>query len=336
MRKIVVLTIFAMLLSMVPVANAGGVDVSVTAGTDAEVAANTATTVGLSWQTTAEYATGSTIIITYDDAYQDNSLGNADVSLNSGSATAVVATASNTVTFTLTAPVVSNTTLTVSFDDNFSSPTTAGNYAFFMTAADEDFGGAFQYVEDDNDVTVTAKVATTLEFAIRNAADDADTNSCDLGTLDTSSVSTCQYRLKVTTNASDGYDVSFKVDGDLRKGSDAEAADVDNIDSDDVVSGSAPIGAGTESYGVLLDAGDATVGTVSEADPYQNTNHQPFGYDVAYVAADDFYSSDGPNIPADTADTTNTALVTHAATIDAETAAGNYAQEVKYYVTANF
>ena len=168
---------------------------------------------------------------------------------------------------------------------------------------------------------VTAQVQPTLAFVIRNAADDADTNVCELGVLSMATVNECEYRLKVTTNADSGYTVTIIADGALV---DSVSNDIDAIAEESVVT------AGTEGYGVEFAGGAITGGTVTESGDFSDDDTPlPTG------TAANLYVADGNNNPTAT-DTTNTALVTHRATVDADTPTGNYSQTVTYTVTASF
>lgn len=174
--------------------------------------------------------------------------------------------------------------------------------------------------------------APYLAFALRNSSDTANQNSCDLGNASTSSLSTCSYRLKPETNATNGYTVFVQTSGGLISGSDIIA---------DAASGTGGGGGtnisagtvGTESYGAKLTAGNATGGSLSINSIFNAgaTNSTRFNYG----SSTSFYSSNGPNLPG-TTDTTNTALVTHNLNISGNTVAGDYIQQVTYTVAPNF
>ncbi len=201
----------------------------------------------------------------------------------------------------------------------------------FVSVLGYTYGGGLIYVNDSNDVTVTAEVTPQLEFSIRDENDSNDTNACDLGTLAVNSVSSCAYRLKVKTNASSGYEVRIATDGELRKaGTAGSVSDLDKILP--VTNGTTVITA-SEAYGVAIDAGQTSTGVVPQEQGIYSVDDSPLEY---VSTAELLYTVGAPNVPSNTGDTTNTALVTHKASILAGTSAGNYAQQVKYYVTANF
>lgn len=222
------------------------------------------------------------------------------------------------------------------------SSTTAGNYPIHIVTSQES-GSFLYYVGDENDVQVQADVDPVLTFVIRNAADDADQpnvagaavgpNLCDLGNLSDAGVQECQYRLKVTTNASGGYTVAVATDGSLRKGTDF----IDNIAEDTLVT------AGAEDYGVAFAAGSYDpdgVGTDYTATACTPTadfddDDTPTATGLATGITQNLYSCAGPNNP-DATDLGNTALVTHRAEADSATPAGTYVQLVTYTVTASF
>jgi hypothetical protein len=165
-----------------------------------------------------------------------------------------------------------------------------------------------------------------LSFAIRNTSDTSDTNACNLGVLDTTTVDTCGYRLKPSTNSSSGYTVQIDSDGDLRKSGSGDVAD--DLDIDLIVENNT-VSAGTEGYGIALNGGSATGGNITESGDF-NDDDTPIPFTNT-----DIYTSDGPNAPSAT-DTTNTALVTHRASVDSDTETGNYSHTVTYYVSASF
>lgn len=235
-------------------------------------------------------------------------------------------------------------TLVIAASQLVSHDTTAGNYAIVVTTS-LDNGAFFFYVADENDVQIEADVDTELSFVIRNAADNADQanvngatvgpNLCDLGTLNTATASTCSYRLKVSTNAVNGYYVSVSVDDDLNN-------DTDTQFIDNTATGSAPTNP-NEGYNIILAAGSATIGAVTECPGTATVNclndsinwANATGTIFSNTVASVMYSVSGPNSPSGT-DTTNTALMTHRAIAASGTPSGEYNQLATYTVTAVF
>lgn len=201
------------------------------------------------------------------------------------------------------------------------------------TSSGSETGAALIYGGDENDVNVYASVGVTLTLEIRESDDSTGTNECNLGLLTDNNVSTCDYRVKVTTNASNGYTVKLATDGDLRRGGSGDVDDGDDIDL--IPDESNPITtASDEAYGVALNAGSCTFdgGTATELGDYAvNDTALP----VLPASVDDVYSCAGPNNPSAT-DQTNTALVEHRAIIDANTSGGDYSQTVSYFVIADY
>ena len=212
-----------------------------------------------------------------------------------------------------------------------SSPATAGNYSFRIVTSGNDFGATLQYVGQANVVLVRGLVRPTLSFAIRNSADTANTNLCNMGTLSTASVSSCSYRLKVATNAGSGYTVLVNTSGNFTNGSKTftnAAVGTGGAGGTNIVSGS-------ERYGVNITKGSVT--TVAGTTTLANAYNAGVTNSVSYVntVAATLMTANRPNNPTGT-DTTNTMLVNHRAAISQDTAAGTYNQSVVYTITPSF
>jgi hypothetical protein len=214
--------------------------------------------------------------------------------------------------------------------NGLTTPINANNYAWTISAPEGEGLSTLQYVGSENQLNVIGRVDPTLTLLIRNTADTADQsnifgasgpNLCNLGNLSDVGVQTCSYRLKVTTNSASGYVVNVQTDGNLRKGSDFIDNVVEDINN---------VASGNESYGIELQVGTATEGTVTESGIF-NDNDSPLGNGTNTA----LYSSSGPNNPS-TTDTVNTALVTHRAEAGSSTPAGTYTQLVTYTVSASF
>lgn len=370
MRKLVILTIFAMLFSMVPVVNAAGITLTADSGSGAsaygaDIALSTATDVTFAWTASGStYATNDTVVFEIRDNTSARALiagtpavagGGADTDLDDdASADGSFGYTAGTATYTVTAPLnVTGTGMSLEFQV---PALTAGIYTVVMVDnGQQDVGAVLLYVDDDNDVTIKARVQPELSFAIRTYTDEQnlgddnqDTpsvapsnetdNICDMGSLSEASVASCQYRLKVYTNASSGYTVKIATDGDLSKNGTGDVADIDDID---IVSGTVTGGNDTEQYGIEFTVGSATVGNVSATTnggggpDFASNDVGLSDGDAVLDTNNTMYTCDGQNFPTAT-DTTNTALVKHKATSDAGTAAGGYVQEVTYTVTASF
>lgn len=307
-------------------AYAAGVATSVS---PSELVAATATDVTFSYKSSAEFASGDTITLSFSPAVSavaqcDTATVDADGDLTNDGALGSLTTSGAVYTFT----AATTTASTGGVDLCLKVTAATGNYSLAFTdykyadPTDNDFGAAMLYAGDDNDVLVTAQVQPTLAFVIRTAADDADTNVCELGVLSMATVNECSYRLKVTTNSDSGFMTQVTTDGGLRD-DEVPTNVIDAVAEDSVVT------AGNEEYGVEFAGGAVTGGSVTEEGDFVDDD-TPLP-----TSATDMYSADGNNNPTAT-DTTNTALVTHRASVDADTATGNYYQTVTYTVTASF
>ena len=206
-------------------------------------------------------------------------------------------------------------------------PDTAQSENIFVSILGYTYGGGLIYVNDSNDVTVTATVIPQLEFDILTSDASTDTNACDLGQLTSSATSTCSYRLRVLSNASDGYTVQVKANGPLTSGS----HDINYV-SDDLVDGDNG-GSATEEYGVSIAPGSSSVPTTTLTlqGNFVSGNHNDLG-----TTAENLVIANGPNFPSSSGDTTNTAEITHHAQVSSDTPTGAYTQTATYYVTASF
>lgn len=329
--------VFSLLIStlfVLPIGQieAAAVAVTVSAPSNAEFDALTDTDVTFGYTTSAsEFATSDTITVTISPALNS---ALTDCAAPTDDADGDVTTDGAFGSFTTTGAVYTFTQATTTASTggidlclNFQNDTATGNYSIsIVDSNDNDFGAALIYVGDDNDVTVTATVTPSLAFAIRNSADTADTNVCALGTLTIAAVNTCAYRLKVTTNADNGFTINILSDGDLRKSGSGDVADSEDIDP---VTEDTTVTAGTEDYGIAVTGGSVTGGTMTESGNF-NDDDTPIPTGSTAIL-----SSDGANNPGST-DTTNTSLITHRAAVDGDTGTGNYSQIVTYRVTASF
>jgi hypothetical protein len=298
---------------------------------------STANNITLNYLPSGSYSDQDQINVTYDPLYSGviNS-GNVAVT-KVGDPNFISAVTSN---FTSTGFTITlNTTADLDNLNDFeiiisglTTPVNANNYTWMVSAPEGEGLAALQYIGNENQLNVIGRVDPTLTLAIRNAADTADqanvnsaasgTNLCNLGNLSDAGVQTCSYRLKVTTNAANGYTVNIQTDGDLAKGIDA----INNITEDvsDVM-------AGTEGYGIDLMPGSATGGGTVGGLGIFTDNGSPLGSGTNTA----LYSSTSSNNPLPT-DTVNTALVIHKAEASSATSAGTYTQLVTYTVSAGF
>jgi hypothetical protein len=300
-------------------ASAAGVALTVSPST---VSVSTSTNINLSYTSTVVVGTSNSIKVGIPSGYT----GTPTFTINGNSASSALGTSAGYNNYILTPSVsVSVGTVTIAIS-GLTSPTSQGNYAFLMQTSTGDTGAAFQYAGNGNVVNVRARIPVNLSFVIRTADDTADTNVCDMGELSVTSVGSCEYRLKVGTNAANGYTVSVSTSGNFTNGSTSLA---------NATAGStgSSFTAGTELYGAFIDEGSSTKGTVTLDSAYSTSLDG-----VSYVnnTEAELYSVSRGNNPSSSGDTTNTALVTHKAAIASDTDAGYYTQDVTYTVVASF
>lgn len=109
------------------------------------------------------------------------------------------------------------------------------SYQVVLTTSQGDAGLVLIHVNDDNDVLVTAEVALELAQNIRLADDTADTNICEIGVVDTTTVPNhdttvdtgaanpggeCAYGIAVNTNATGGFTTTIASNGAMTNGTD--------------------------------------------------------------------------------------------------------------------
>jgi hypothetical protein len=333
LSKIALLSLFVSSLVSVAPAGASGVAVTLNPASSSSSPQN----VDIHWTGSGVYVTGTTIVITTNPVFTSITTGTGSFTIDidgNGSANGVLtATSTNSATFTVTTSTVSaSTTLSLLFA--FSA--TAQNYSISVfTSNPADFGSALFYANGGNLVNVTANVPATLAFSIRNAADAANTNSCALGTLTTAATSTCDYRLRVETNASNGFTATIVGNHDLASGSATMTSATDNGNAN----------AGTEGYGISsltgATAGGRNGGTGAFDQPVTESSvvGTTFATDISPVpttSAVTIISYPASFSVSSTPSLTGTSLVTHYANISGGTPAGNYSQTVTYIVTASY
>ncbi len=306
-----------------------------------------------------------TMVITYQSTFDmngsDNLLDFSDIDLAYGAgpteatlaaspaaSTLGVTVAAGSITFTQpsSSPVVIasgsviviqiGTSIADSADKQPTTPTSGGTYSVGISGTGIFAGTGTLYVPitstaDDDQVTVSADIPGTLTFAIRNAAETADTNACTLGTLSTSSVSPCSYRLKIGASTSAGFQVGLWADDQLNQAT-------ITIDIDDIAE-NGTIAAGVEGYGITSTDPPTNAGTSGTATTW--IEQSPFNDDdtpipVGAANMDVIFASNGTQDVdmGGTGDTDGTTLITHEAAISTATQAGSYDQAVTYVVSS--
>lgn len=318
---------------------AGGVTITLTPSSSS----SSPQEVAITWTSSpsAGYTSGSTVTIQSDTAFTSLaqcSTPTTDLDGNGTTDGSVTGTSTTILTYTLTNHTTSTSN---SLCVELTFPSTALNYGISMAANTStggliDFGAALFYANGGNQVTVTMDVNANLSFSIKNEADSALVNTCDLSTLTSAATSTCNYRLRIATNAESGFQAQVVADQELGTGS----ATMTTVTNDG--GGFTP---GTEAYGFGRIVG-ATEGG-------RNTTTLAFTEPVVEDATTNFtFQTDPSPVPTSTAtniisygaqfqtgnapSTTSTTLVEHEAAISNGTAAGNYTQVLTYTVTATF
>ncbi|MDF1496874.1 MAG: hypothetical protein P1P90_02330 [Patescibacteria group bacterium] len=208
----------------------------------------------------------------------------------------------------------------VLYDGNFS-------LAIITSNVGADYGAAEFYVNGGNDVLVDASVQPTLEFAVVSSTDvGVEQHECHMGTLTLTDVGRCDYRLRVSTNAANGFSVSISSNKEF---STAAYATLTNVTNGTYVT------AGTEGYGISVTG--TTIGGNNGSGSYVNpiVETAPFNADDVTVpqASTPFLSYGNSFLGTSTLSTT---LVEHRAAIDAATVVGFYQQTVTYTVSPTF
>lgn len=230
----------------------------------------------------------------------------------------------------------------VSFCMNVTGPGDQGSLAVQLTDDNGGYGVSLYYVGDANDVFVTANVAPSLSFNIRNLEDTADTNECSFGTISPSDAipnydnvddgpSECGYSLAIGTNAASGFQVNAQADAWL-----------DNMDS--LIANIPNLGtfvAGEEAYG-YANITPANTGrnpaTGLYDQPILRVNWWDFTGFASYVPTTNeqmLSYTDGIEYTAGI-DATDVTQMMHGLVVGSGTPAGYYQQEITYIVTANF
>jgi hypothetical protein len=202
----------------------------------------------------------------------------------------------------------------------------AGNYKVVYrwgTGATTDGNDAdLLYVGDANVVVISGTVDPTLSLTLSD-------NTCELGTLSSANIQTCNYSAAIATNASGGYTAYIKDDGNLRDGSN---------DVNDTSGGN--IGEGTEEYGVSTTQNGRTITRINDADTdpadlYNQDDCIIMDGGTIDANASALTASD-QSFAAATAPASETTYLCHAASITSTTPAGTYASLVTITVVGSF
>ena len=321
--SVLLVAMFAMSFASTVSSFAAGQTVTVTPST---TTVSTAVSTTLAMPTSAIIPIGGTIQTSYKTTTYTGT-PTMTVAGATGTTDSVVSGANTIVTFTVTTAPIAIGTINITIA-GLTTTATATNSAWEVYTSAGDYGAAFQYIGQANVVNVRARVPLLLSFVIRNAADTANTNICDMGDLSLTAIGFCEYRLKVATNAKSGYTINVNTSGNFTNGSDVFANALAGATGTNIV-------AGTETYGALITKGAITgaTGTTTLATAYNAGATNFVNYANTTAAA--LITANKPNAPAVT-DLVNTSLVRHEAAINANTPAGLYTQTVTYTVAPSF
>lgn len=291
----------------------------VTVNTDNDVAANEVVT-SIAFTPATALVDGDSFIVTYDADMVDTSFADANVTAVSngdGVFAATVDTTNNLINVAVTtAGTTPAATVTLTLDANLVAPATADIVSFGVIHGG-DTGVSTVYVENENDVVVTANVLPVLTMVIDNA-------TVDLGNLSSSQVedSDSDTSITIATNANGGYILS------------AEATEFTGAATSNVIPFVTRAAQAINTEGFSIDAtvtkdaaGDVTVNGDGDA-----TANGGEGVASTFAVSDttaNLVESDG------TTDG-DVIAVNYAASISAVTEADNYSTTVTYTLTGRF
>lgn len=342
------IALFGMCVALLPV-SAGNIT-TMTAGDaeidDADVGADGFATTTVYWTSVDDYPAGTDILVTvtWSDTTTTGSipqhgsstaLGACATSSAFGSAITYGTPSANQHTITLTSAVTGGTgggvCVRVPVQDGGVTYQANFSLAVITSNASADYGAVEFYVGGGNDILVDATVQPTLEFAIVSSTDplvNEEQHACHMGTLDLVSVGDCSYRLKVSTNALNGFVISFSADEAFNANGYATLTDI---------GANGTITAGTENYGIQVTT-PASIGGNNGSGSYVS----PINVTGDYAGADDnpvplgstsILSFGNSFLGTSTLSTT---LVSHRAAIDAASVVGYYSHTVTYTVAPSF
>ncbi len=246
--------LFAMCVALMPASAAGRVLTRGATDSDGQIdtaGADGYATTTVFWTTGADYAAGTQVRLTVtwsatDVTGSSTNLGACATTTNFGTGASysglTPSAAIVTLAGTVTAGTVGGVCVRVPVSD--AGVLYEGNFSLAVITSNvsADYGAVEYYVNGGNDVLVDASVQPTLEFAVVSSTNVAlEQHECHMGTLNLTSVGTCDYRLRVSTNAKDGFQVTIESDQQLGTGT-ATITDT----------GAATVTAGTEGYGIAL------------------------------------------------------------------------------------
>lgn len=332
------MALLSLAAAMLP-ANAGGVAITASTPSNGEIdsaAADGFATTTIAWTSSATYLTGATLQLILSPVPSSTAVTQCSpVTTSIGGATATFGSASSSgATWTLTGDAATNViSVCVRVPvTNAGSLISARNFseAVVTTGGTVDYGAAMFYINGGNDVDISATVPASLSFMITSPSNiSTEQHTCNLGVLNMATVSTCSYRLKISTNAANGFAGSLKANHNF--------ATLGFVTFTNV--GDLHVTAGQEEYGINL-----ATSSYGARDPSTGLFTKP-AYAWHPIANDypvpttltGFVSSTYPFYVSTTGAVTGaTQLVTHKASISPITTVGVYQQKVTYYVSGHF
>lgn len=281
---------------------------------------STSADVVITWTPVTAETTGTILEITYPTTFTGGaSLTNTDIAITGTNITSKTCTGFVAgyfrCTLTNSAPVTTLITMTIGATNKLTTPSSAGNYSFSVSAniggtgSTYDTGAGLAYIASENQVQVRAVVPPVLALDLYDAGTTTlmtNPNTCNLGVLSVNAVNTCTYDVGVGTNSSTGSTVRVYAGGQLTNG------------TVNMTNASGAITAGTEAYGFYIStAGSKFTASGSYGSPYQ----------AVPTSAADFATSSSTS---DKATLGHHFTVTHGATMSTTTATGSYTQTVYY------
>jgi hypothetical protein len=340
-KKTALLIIFVLILAPLSIKGlASKVDAAAITTVTVTPSSTTASAANVSYVITftpnTAITTGSIIQVNYDTAITGGaSLTNADVAITGTNITSSAESgfAAGYFTSTLTISGSVTTTVTITIGDgaggglNDLTNPAAGNYGWGVTidiggtGSTYDSGAGLGYISNESKVTVTATVLPLIDMELYVQNSDtllSNPNTCALGVLGISAVSSCVYDIGFATNITAGMTVKVVRDAALDSG----ANDINAV-------GDADVTAGSEEYGFSITDSGTGCGTVTSSYASGSVEY------VVPSAVTTFFSTNATCNGTTTGQSTKRAEVTHKAAIDGQTAPGVYDQLVTYTAFTN-
>lgn len=201
-------------------------------------------------------------------------------------------------------------------DQQIYNPEIAGIYKITLSGTSNNTGQISVAILNSDSVYLEGEIEPELTLILRNSTDTGVFSSCSFGTIMIGEVSTCSYRLAAETNATRGFQIFIRADGNFRTPTGAYIA---NIAEDSQVQ------AGIEGYGIALSAGTDII----EIGDYNDDDSQIPADDSLLIKTNLSYNYIQGSL-------STSSLITHKAAISELTAPGQYSQAIIYTIFANY